>query len=196
MDAELSMCYHIAHHSHLRHLRSIRMRLGRDVTAQLVCALVLSRLDYCNVVLWPSRLFSEFSIQRSVSYTSWSHLTTVLKDMHWLPIKQRVNYKLGTLVHNVSTDRAPLYMSDMLSACANVPSLARLCIVQQWLRGSEDEAKVRWKIVRRRRSPYLEQFALRTQKPLNVPQLSNDDKKHFLNSAYNTSWLCNASPVY
>jgi len=33
---------------HLRRLRSIRRQLGRTVTARLVSAFVLSRLDYCN----------------------------------------------------------------------------------------------------------------------------------------------------
>jgi len=32
-------------------LRAVRRQLGRDVTARLVSAFVLSRLDYCNVVL-------------------------------------------------------------------------------------------------------------------------------------------------
>jgi len=36
---------------HLRRLRSVRRQLGQDVTKRLVCALVLSRLDYCNVIL-------------------------------------------------------------------------------------------------------------------------------------------------
>jgi len=35
---------------HLRCLRSVRHQLGKDVTGRLDCALVLSRLDYCNVV--------------------------------------------------------------------------------------------------------------------------------------------------
>ena len=35
---------------HLRRLRSIRHSLGRDGTARLVSALVISRLDYCNCV--------------------------------------------------------------------------------------------------------------------------------------------------
>jgi len=34
----------------LRRLRSVRRQLSRDVTAKLVCALVLTRLDYCNAV--------------------------------------------------------------------------------------------------------------------------------------------------
>jgi len=91
------------------------------------------------------------------------HVTTVLKDLHWFPIKQRVEYKLCMLVQKVSAGSAPLYLSDMLTACADVPSLARL-------RASSsgdyvvprDEAKVR-KSFRRRRSPDLEQIALRTQ---------------------------------
>ena len=38
---------------HLRRLHSVRVRrqLGTDVTKRLVCALVLPRLDYCNVIL-------------------------------------------------------------------------------------------------------------------------------------------------
>jgi len=36
---------------HLRRLRSVRQQLGRDVTAKLVSAFVLSRLDSCNAVL-------------------------------------------------------------------------------------------------------------------------------------------------
>ena len=35
----------------MRRLRSLRRQLGRDVTARLVSALVLSRLDYCNAIL-------------------------------------------------------------------------------------------------------------------------------------------------
>jgi len=37
--------------SHLRRIRSVGQQLGRDVSARLISALVLSRLDYCNAVL-------------------------------------------------------------------------------------------------------------------------------------------------
>ena len=40
-----------AYYFNLRRLRSVRRQLGRDVSARLVSALVLSRLDYCNAVL-------------------------------------------------------------------------------------------------------------------------------------------------
>ena len=36
---------------HIRRLRQVRHRVGQEVTQQLVLALIMSRLDYCNSVL-------------------------------------------------------------------------------------------------------------------------------------------------
>ena len=56
LDSELSMKQHVAKvaalcYYHLRRIRQIRRRVGLEVATQLVVALVLSRLDYCNAVL-------------------------------------------------------------------------------------------------------------------------------------------------
>jgi len=57
LDAGLSMRSHVSRVAqtcfsyHLRRIRAVRRQLGRDVTARLVTALVLSRLDYCNAML-------------------------------------------------------------------------------------------------------------------------------------------------
>ena len=55
-DAELSMRDHVARtaqacFNNLRRLRAIRKQLDRDFTAQLVLAILLTRLDYRNAVL-------------------------------------------------------------------------------------------------------------------------------------------------
>jgi len=96
---------------------------------------MLSRLDYCNAiyagaaVTLAHRQRVLHSAARLVYELKPSdHVTTVLKVLHWLPIKQRVDCKLCILVHNVSTGHVPLNMFDnMLTACANVPSHAGLC---------------------------------------------------------------------
>ena len=36
---------------HLRRLRQIRRRIGRDLTVRLIFAFITTRLDYCNLVL-------------------------------------------------------------------------------------------------------------------------------------------------
>ena len=54
------------------------------------------------------------------------HVTAALKNLHWLPVKQRVEYKLCLLMHKVSVGQAPEYMKDMVTACSEVSSLARL----------------------------------------------------------------------
>jgi len=56
LDSSLSMQTHVAKVTQtcfflLRRLRQIRRLLGRDVTANVVAALVLTRLDYCNALL-------------------------------------------------------------------------------------------------------------------------------------------------
>ena len=55
-DAELNMKAHIrrvagACYYQLRRLRALRGLHGQEVTARLVAAFVLSRLDYCNAIL-------------------------------------------------------------------------------------------------------------------------------------------------
>jgi len=56
MDSELTMKEHVAKTAaasfyHIRRLRQVRRRISQEVTQQLVLALIMSRLDYCNSVL-------------------------------------------------------------------------------------------------------------------------------------------------
>jgi len=40
------------------------------------------------------------------------HISPVLRSLHWLPVKQRVDYKLATLVHKSLRGQAPSYLID------------------------------------------------------------------------------------
>ena len=54
------------------------------------------------------------------------HVSSTLKELHWLPIKQRVDYKLCLLEHKVVVGHAPSYLTGMLTAVTDVPSPSTL----------------------------------------------------------------------
>jgi hypothetical protein len=91
----------------LRRLRTIRHHLGLNVTKCLVCSFVLSRLDYCNSLLAGLPAASLAPLQRVqnaaarlvLGLKTRDHITPALMELHWLPIKQRISYKLCILVH-------------------------------------------------------------------------------------------------
>ena len=42
------------------------------------------------------------------------HITPVLKELHWLPVKERTEFKLLTMVHNsLHNEHAPKYLKNM-----------------------------------------------------------------------------------
>ena len=69
------------------------------------------RLDYCNALLYGIAVsqivnFSDCNLRRTL-LRSW-----LLKSLHWLPIRQRLTYKLATLVHKCINGRAPEYLAE------------------------------------------------------------------------------------
>ena len=83
----------------------VRHSVGQELTAHLVHAFVLSRLDYGNSVL-AGLLKSTIAPLQSVQYAaarlilglqSRDHVTTALRQLHWLPGHQRIQHKLCTM---------------------------------------------------------------------------------------------------
>jgi len=81
---------------HLRRLRSICLQLGRDVTARLVSLFVLSRLNYCNVVLAGLPTSTLVPLQRVLHAAAclvldlWprDHVSQALRLLYWLSIEK------------------------------------------------------------------------------------------------------------
>jgi len=119
---------------HLRRLRSLCRQLGRDVTARLVSALVLSRLDYCNAILVCVPQTTLSSLQRVLHAAArmilnlrpCDHVTPALLELHWLPIAERIDFKLCLLVHKALVGHAPQYIADLKRQVADLPSRASL----------------------------------------------------------------------
>ena len=103
----------------LRKIGRIRRYLSSGATKSLVNGLVTSHMDYCNALLHvlPNALIDKLqrvqnTAARIITRTSrHSHITPVLRKLHWLPIQYRI------LVHtyNALNDRSPLYITDMLN---------------------------------------------------------------------------------
>ncbi len=81
-----------------------------------------SRLDYCNSVLagLPDHLIKKIqSVQNSaarlVSHVKkHDHITPVLKDLHWLPVRQRILFKVLVVTYKALHDLAPSHISDLI----------------------------------------------------------------------------------
>src|SRR5207244_8236306 len=104
----------------LRQLRSIR-RLITDAAAHtLVYAFVSSRVDYCNSIYYDSNESVIKKLQSVLNASArlvtgvrrFDHVTPSLKSLHWLPVHQRINYKLATMVYGCLHDRLPMYLKD------------------------------------------------------------------------------------
>ncbi len=97
LDYELTMKKHVNKVAstcfyQLRRLRQIRHLVGQDLTAQLVHAFVLSRLDYGNSSLAGLPMSTIAPLQRVQNATARlimnlgprDNVTSALKQLHWL----------------------------------------------------------------------------------------------------------------
>ena len=106
----------------LRRLASIRTFLTSTATATLVSAFALSRIDYCDSLLFDSTHDVTSNLQRMQNYAARvilclpksSSITTHLKSLHWLPVKVRSTYKIACLCYHCHSNTAPSYVADML----------------------------------------------------------------------------------
>ena len=127
LDCHLTMNAHVSNIAHtcyyeLRRLASIRRFLTSTATATLVSAFVLSRIDYCNSLLFGSTNDVTSHLQRIQNYAARvifrlpmsSSITIHLKSLHWLPVKVRSTYKIACLCYYCHSSTAPSYVTDML----------------------------------------------------------------------------------
>ena len=133
LDETLSMQKHIssiccASFLELRRIASIRPYLSQSAAARLVAAMVISRLDYCNSVFigLPADQIARLQrVQNNAARLVFKkrrrdHVTPLLKELHWLPVKFRCQYKTATLAYRHFDGSLPPYLSSSL--CTYEPS--------------------------------------------------------------------------
>jgi len=53
-------------------------------------------------------------------------VTPALRELHWLAVAERIQYKLCLLVHKLLLGHTPEYISDLLTSVANIPGQSTL----------------------------------------------------------------------
>ena len=116
----------------LRQLSVIRSSLSMKTCTALVHAFVTSRLDYCNSLL--SGINKELlnrleSVLRSAARLvmrkrKFDPISEDIRNiLHWLPVRQRIEFKLGILTFKCLHGDAPSYLTESLSKVAVNPAL-------------------------------------------------------------------------
>uniref|UniRef100_A0A8C5QC46 Reverse transcriptase domain-containing protein n=1 Tax=Leptobrachium leishanense TaxID=445787 RepID=A0A8C5QC46_9ANUR len=136
LDSALSFIPHIQSLSsscryQLSKISRIRPFLTAVTTKQLIHALVISRLDYCNNLLSGLPL-SRLSPLQSILNASARliHLTChsvsaapLCESLHWLPIHCRIKFKILILTYKTLTNSAPHYLSSLITKYTPARSL-------------------------------------------------------------------------
>ena len=103
----------------LRNIGFIRKYLSKSATEKIVHALISSRLDFGNALLFnlPQNLISKLQkLQNAAARivtlsTRCTHISPVLQLLHWLPVKDRIIFKILLLTFHCVHGSAPNTLS-------------------------------------------------------------------------------------
>ena len=135
LDSQLTMEAHVnnvvrSYSFQLRQSRSIRQCLTTEAATALVYAYVISRVDYCKSVLFSASDRVHRKLQSVLNSAArlitgrrlHDHITPIMRDeLHWLPVSQRIAYKLAVITHNCLRGLGPQYLLDMLHQIVGIP---------------------------------------------------------------------------
>ena len=126
-DEELTLSAHVNSlcqqmFMEIRKISLHRKFLPDDVVIQLMVSLVLSKMDYCNSLFFglPNNLLNKLQrVQNCAAKIclrkrKFDHVTPLLKALHWLPVRERIQYKIATLCHKHFLGSLPFYLSELL----------------------------------------------------------------------------------
>jgi len=128
LHTTLSMDQHVTDVVHscsyqIRPLWHIRPCLTMEATKMIAQCLVTARLDYGNTLLLGktarklNRLqMAQNALARAVCQAPNSfNATDIRRSLHWLPIRQRIDYKIATMRYKVEETNTPVYMASLIS---------------------------------------------------------------------------------
>ena len=121
LDKQVSSVYKSALF-HLWNIAKIRVYLTSESTKTLVHAYVTCRLDNCSSLLLGSPTYMIQKLQHVQNCAARlvagqpraAHIRPVLKELHWLPVEQRITFKVLLLTFKDLNNLAPAYLSQLI----------------------------------------------------------------------------------
>ena len=107
---------------HLRNIAFIKQYLDTDTMKILMNNYVITRLDYCNSLTnkLPDYLLKKLQVllnraaRMIANVRPWISAAPTLIELHWLPIKARIEYKICLLTHQAVVNGKPSYLKECL----------------------------------------------------------------------------------
>jgi len=101
----------------------VRSSLPADVVRTVACSIVQSRLDYCNALftdMSEANLSKLQMVQNTLARVvlrrgKYEHITPALSELHWLPVRQCIDFKVAMLTFKVRQSGHRTYFSQQLS---------------------------------------------------------------------------------
>ena len=121
----------------LRQIGSVRQSLPQHALLTLIRTLVIIKLDQCNSVHVGTSVYLQDRLQSVLNATARlvysrrtsEQTTPLLRELHWLRVPERIQFRLCVLAYHCVHGTAPAYLSDSLRAdirdCRS--SLSPLC---------------------------------------------------------------------
>ena len=108
---------------YLPNLRRIRRYLSQDCLVTLIHAFVTSRLDYCNSLMHGLPQCQISKLQRvqnaaariALDLCKFCHITPALRQLHWLPVVKRIQFKILLLTFKAIHGLSPPYISELIT---------------------------------------------------------------------------------
>ena len=115
----------------LQCLYKVRRYVDRPTLESLVHAFVTSKLEYCNALyvgVPANQLHRLQRIQNAAARLLTGtgrreHISPVLRDLHWLPVEKRVQFKVLLLTYKAAKNLGPSYLNTMCNMSTQMRTL-------------------------------------------------------------------------
>ena len=127
LDAVLSFDQHVSAvvrscFFHVRFSSKVRSYFTRKAANSIAVTLIMSKLDNCNSLLagFPQTQIKRLQASQNAAARTVTkcrktdHTTPIFRQLHWLPVHDRIHHKVLSATYLSVHGNAPLYLSELL----------------------------------------------------------------------------------